>query len=178
MTRAFLIGFGDSIMELRHIRYFLAVAEERNFTRAAGRVGIAQPALSRQIKDLEAEIGATLFHRIPQGAALTEAGNAFLASVRTLPAQAAGAIHAARRAARGEIGALRVGFTGSAAFNPIVAAAVRSFRRTYPAVDLTLEEANTTRLATGLREGTFDAVFLRPGRACSTWAGFAATPSS
>jgi DNA-binding transcriptional LysR family regulator len=148
-------------MELRHIRYFLAVAEERNFTRAAARVGIGQPPLSQQIRDLEAEVGAPLFHRVPHGAELTEAGHAFLEVVRPLPLQAERAVLAARRAARGETGALRVGFTGSAPFNPVVTAAIRAFRRAFPEVELTLEEANTTRLVAALREGAVDAVFLR-----------------
>lgn len=148
-------------MELRHVRYFLAVAEEQNFTRAAARVGIGQPPLSQQIKDLEAEVGAPLFHRIPQGAELTEAGRAFLENVRAIPIQAERAIRAAQRAARGEIGSLRVGFTSSAPFNPVVTSTIRSFRRAYPDVDLTLEEANTTRLVAGLRDGELDAVFLR-----------------
>jgi DNA-binding transcriptional LysR family regulator len=148
-------------MELRHIRYFLAVAEERNFTRAAARVGIGQPPLSQQIKDLEAEVGAPLFHRIPQGAELTEAGRAFLENVRVIPMQAERAVQAAQRAARGESGSLRVGFTGSAPFNPVVTAAIRSFRRAYPDVNLTLDELNTTRLVASLRDGQLDAVFLR-----------------
>jgi len=148
-------------MELRHVRYFLAVAEEQNFTRAAARVGIGQPPLSQQIKDLEAEVGAPLFHRIPQGAELTEAGRAFLEIVRAIPTQAERAVRAAQRAARGEIGSLRVGFTSSAPFNPVVTATIRSFRRAYSDVDLTLEEANTTRLLGGLRDGELDAVFLR-----------------
>ena len=116
-------------MELRHIRYFLAVAEERNFTRAAARVGIGQPPLSQQIKDLESEVGTNLFQRLPQGAELTEAGRAFLEIVKGFPAQAERAVRAAQRAARGESGTLRVGFTGSAVFNPVVAGAVRKFRR-------------------------------------------------
>jgi hypothetical protein len=156
-----LDSFWKWAMELRHVRYFLAVAEERNFSRAAARVGIGQPPLSQQIKDLEAEVGAPLFHRIPQGAELTAAGHAFLENVRAIPLQAERAIRAARRGARGEIGSLRVGFTSSAPFNPVVTSTIRSFRRAYPDVDLTLEEANTTRLVAGLRDGELDAVFLR-----------------
>jgi DNA-binding transcriptional LysR family regulator len=154
-------------MELRHIRYFLAVAEERHFTRAAAKVGIGQPPLSQQIKDLEAEIGAALFHRVPQGAELTAAGKAFLEAVSDMPMLAERATKAALRAARGETGSLRVGFTASSAFNPVVPAAIRAFRRAYPDVDLTLEEANTTRLVAGLQDGSLDAVFLRPDAAGS-----------
>ena len=88
-------------MELRHIRYFLAVAEERHFTRAAAKVGIGQPPLSQQIKDLEGEVGAALFHRLAHGAELTEAGKAFLAGVKEMPLIAERATMAARRATRG-----------------------------------------------------------------------------
>src|SRR5580693_4583263 len=150
-------------MELRRIRYFLAVAQERHFTRAAAKVGIGQPPLSQQIKDLEGEVGAALFHRLAHGAELTEAGTAFLAGVKEMPLIAQRATMAARRAARGELGSLRVGFTSIATFNVVVSSAIRTFRRAYPEIYLTLEEANTTRLVIGLREGTLDAVFLRPG---------------
>jgi DNA-binding transcriptional LysR family regulator len=150
-------------MELRHIRYFLAVAEEQHFTRAAAKVGIGQPPLSQQIKDLEGEVGAALFHRLAHGAELTEAGKAFFTGVKEMPLIAERATMAARRAARGETGSLRVGFTSSATFDVAVSSAIRTFRRAYPQIYLTLEEANTTRLITGLREGTLDAVFLRPG---------------
>ena len=150
-------------MELRHIRYFLAVAEERHFTRAAAKVGIGQPPLSQQIKDLEREVGAALFHRLPHGVELTEAGKAFLAGVKEMPLFAQRATMAARRAARGELGSLRLGFTSTATFNVVVPSAIRNFRRAYPEIYLTLEEANTTRLVIGLQEGTLDAVFLRPG---------------
>jgi DNA-binding transcriptional LysR family regulator len=142
-------------MELRHIRYFLALVEERNFTRAAARVGIVQSAFSSQIRDLEKEVGARLFHRVPHGAELTSAGQAFLEAVRTIPA-------AAERAARGETGRLKVGFTASSAFNPAFPAAIKAFRQAYPDINLVLEEANTTRLIEGLEDGTLDAVFLRP----------------
>src|ERR1700731_1808165 len=128
------------MMELRHIRYFLAVAEERHFTRAAAKIGIGQPPLSQQIKDLEAEIGAPLFHRVPHGAELTSAGEAFLQAVKEMPALAERATKAARRAVRGETGSLRPGYTPSATFKPPVPSAIRAFRRAYPEVDLTLEE--------------------------------------
>jgi DNA-binding transcriptional LysR family regulator len=99
MILPLVIAFGDTV-ELRHLRYFLAVAEEGNFTRAAARVGIGQPPLSQQIRDLEAEIGTPLFHRVPHGAELTQAGRAFLEGVRRLPDQVAAAVRAARRAGR------------------------------------------------------------------------------
>jgi DNA-binding transcriptional LysR family regulator len=152
-------------MELRHIRYFLAVAEERHFTRAAARVGIGQPPLSQQIKDLETEIGAQLFHRVAHGAELTAAGEAFLKGVEEMPSLAERAKRAAQRASRGEVGSLRVGFTASSAFNGVVPTAIRAFRRAYADVELALEEANTTRLVAGLKEGSLDAAFLRPGDA-------------
>ena len=150
---------------MRHIRYFLAVAEERHFTRAAAKVGIGQPPLSQQIKDLEAEIGTQLFHRLAHGAELTAAGEAFLEGVKEMPALAQRATKAAQRAARGETGSLRVGFTASSAFNTVVPSAIRAFRRAYAGVELTLEEANTTRLVAGLQDGSFDVAFLRPGGA-------------
>jgi DNA-binding transcriptional LysR family regulator len=121
----------------------------------AARVGIGQPPLSQQIKDLEREVGVGLFHRIPQAAELTDAGRAFLDHVQAIPSQAERAV----RAARGEIGALRVGYTGSASFNSIVTGAIRSFKCAYPDVDLSLEEDNTTRLIAGLREHLLDVVF-------------------
>lgn len=150
-------------MDLRHVRYFLAVAEELNFTRAAARVGIGQPPLSQQIRDLEDELGVRLFHRTPSGAELTEAGQAFLESVRTLPDQFTNAARQAQRAARGETGSIRLGFTGSAGLNPVVPKAVRAFRRAFPGVELTLTEGNSAALADALRDGSQDAAFLRPG---------------
>jgi DNA-binding transcriptional LysR family regulator len=153
-------------MELRHIRCFLAVAEERHFTRAAAKVGIGRPLLSQQIKDLEAEIGAALFRRVAHGAELTPTGETFLA-VQEIPALAEPAKNAARRASRGEVGSLRVGFTASAAFNPVVPSAIRAFRRAYPGVALPLAEANTIPLVQGLLDGTLDAAFLRPDDAGS-----------
>src|ERR1700756_5616886 len=149
-------------MELRHIRYFLAVAEEKHFTKAAAKVGIGQPPLSQQIKDLEAEIGTPLFHRVPHGAELTAAGEAFLQGIKEMPMLAERAIKAAQRAARGETGSLRVGFTASAAFNTVVPSAIRAFRRAYADVELVLEEANSMRLVAGLQDGSLDVAFLRP----------------
>ncbi|MCG2842230.1 LysR substrate-binding domain-containing protein [Sandaracinobacter sp. RS1-74] len=149
-------------MELRHIRYFLAVAEEGNFTRAAARVGIGQPPLSLQIRDLETEIGAQLFHRVPHGAELTEAGRAFLEVARLIPVSAADAVRAAQRAARGETGQLTLGFTGTAALNPIVPASIRAFRRRFPDVEMKLEETNSVALIGGLLDGRLDLAILRP----------------
>ena len=149
-------------MELRHIRYFLAIAREGNFTRAAAGLGIGQSPLSLQIKDLEREVGALLFRRVPHGAELTPAGQAFLTVVDGMPGLAERGVRHAQRAARGEIGVLRVGFTASSVFNAVVPGTLRVFRRAYPSVELMLEEANTTRLTAGLDDGTLDIAFLRP----------------
>ena len=149
-------------MELRHIRAFLMIAEECSFTRAAARLGIAQPPLSAQVRQLEDHVGAPLFRRLPHGAELTPAGSAFLGVVREMPHLAERGRNAARRVARGEAGALTLGFTASSIFHPRVTRALAAFRATYPDVELTLEEANTARLLQGLREGSVDAAFLRP----------------
>lgn len=151
-------------MELRHIRYFLAVAAEENFTRAAQKLGIGQPPLSQQIRDLEREVGVQLFHRVPHGAELTEAGRIFREHVLSLPQAAAEAIGAARRAAKGEIGELRLGFTGATALNPIVPRLIRAFRRERPGLALRLVEANSLRLREDVVAGRLDVAILRPNR--------------
>ncbi|SFB65161.1 DNA-binding transcriptional regulator, LysR family [Rhizobium sp. NFR07] len=150
-------------MELRHLRYFIAVAEEGNFRRAAERIGIAQPPLSSQIKDLEDELEVQLFRRLPRGAALTEAGEAFLAEVIVIFRQVEFAKQMALRGAAGEFGRLRIGFTGSAAFNELVPKIIRSFRKAYPSVALTLAELNTRQLLDQIRSRSIDAAFIRPG---------------
>jgi DNA-binding transcriptional LysR family regulator len=155
-------------MELRHLRYFVAVAVERNFARAADKLGIGQPPLSQQIKSLERELGVELFVRTPQGAALTQAGEAFLVEARRVLDDAARAAQVAQRAARGESGQIRIGFTGSAAFNPLVPTLIQRYTQRFPAVQLTLDEANTPILVQGLAEGRHDAVFFRPGRTTLT----------
>jgi DNA-binding transcriptional LysR family regulator len=151
-------------MELRHIRYFLAVAEEQNFTRAAKKVGIGQPPLSQQIRGLENELGAPLFHRLSHGAELTSAGKAFLPEARAMLLQAERAKKMALLGARGQVGHLRVGFTGSAIFLPIVSEIVRTFHNTHPEVELSFTENDTTHLLTLLAEDTLDLSFIRPGR--------------
>ena len=149
-------------MELRHIRYFLAVAEEGNFTRAAEKLGIAQPPLSQQIRDLEREVGVQLFHRVPHGAELTSAGQAFMERVIVLPGVAREAAEAARRAARGETGTLNLGFTGASLLNPTVSRLIRTFRRDHPDVSFKLEEGNSVELREDLLNGTLDIAILRP----------------
>ncbi|EPE99992.1 LysR family transcriptional regulator [Rhizobium grahamii] len=150
-------------MELRHIRYFLAVAEEGNFTRAAAKLGIGQPPLSQQIRDLENEVGASLFHRVPHGAELTAAGNAFLPEGRAAIAAAEKAKLAAQRATRGETGRLALGFTASSAFNTAVSGTIRRFRSQWPDVSLSLTEMNSNWLMEKLLRQEIDVAFIRPG---------------
>lgn len=149
-------------MELRHLRYCVAIADEASFTRAAERLRIAQPALSRQIKATEQEIGVALFHRQARGVALTEPGRIFIEGARAILADVQGAVQKARRAARGEIGLLRIGFTGSASFNPFVTRAIRDYRTLYPYVDVELIEEATAPLLARFRDNRLDVAFLRP----------------
>jgi DNA-binding transcriptional LysR family regulator len=150
-------------MELRHIRYFIAVAEELNFTRAAARIGIGQPPLSQQIRTLEEELGESLFRRLSHGAELTAAGRAFLPEARKMIALSQRAKRTAQRGALGEIGQLRLGFTSSASYCRIVPESLRAFRSKYPEVEFSLMEADTTRLLEHLTRENIDAGFIRPG---------------
>ncbi|MBP0590806.1 LysR family transcriptional regulator [Paraburkholderia sp. LEh10] len=150
-------------MELRHIRYFLAVAEERNVTRAAEKLGIGQPPLSQQIHALESELGVRLFRRTGHGVVLTEAGEAFAIDARRLLTDATHAVKNAQSAGRGETGQLNIGFTGSAAFNPVVPNLIRQFRQSYPGVSLTLTEGNTAQLLAQLNDRRLDVAFVRLG---------------
>lgn len=149
-------------MDLRHMRYCIAIAEEGSFTRASQRLRIAQPALSRQIKSVEQEIGAPLFQRLSNGVALTDPGRVFITGARAALAEAAAAIQNARRAGRGELGLLRIGFTGSASFNPFVTGAIRDFRTAYPNVEVELVEEATASLLERFSAGRLDVAFMRP----------------
>lgn len=149
-------------MELRHLRYFLAIAETGNFTRAAQKLGIAQPPLSQQIRALEDEVGVQLFHRVAHGAELTEAGRAFLVEAEAALAAAHRAKLAAARAHRGEIGSLALGFTSSSGFNPIISATVDAFHHAWPDVRVSLDEMNTMPLYERLLRDDLDAAFVRP----------------
>jgi len=148
-------------MELRHLRYFVAVAEEGHITRAAERLGIQQPPLSQQIKALEAELDVQLLRRKARGVELTEAGRAFLADARGVLSQVDHAVATTRRTARGEEGRIAVGFTSSASFHPLVVRAIRRYRDAYPLVSLALEEGGTAELADAVRREQLDCAFIR-----------------
>jgi DNA-binding transcriptional LysR family regulator len=148
-------------MELRHLRYFVAVAEEGHVTRAAERLGIQQPPLSQQIQALERELDAQLFHRLPRGMELTAAGRTFLDEARVILGRTEQAMAAARRVARGEAGRIGLGFTSSASFHPFVPRLIRAFREAQPLVSLGLDESGTTELAEALQARKIDLAFVR-----------------
>ena len=137
-------------MELRHLRYFIAVAEELHFGRAAQVLGISQPPLSQQIQALEQEVGARLFERTNRRVELSEAGRLFLEEARLVLAQVDKAADVARRAQLGELGELKIGFTSSAPFNSTIPQAIFSFRQRFPAVHLNLREMSSTQVAEAL----------------------------
>ena len=149
-------------MELRHLRYFVAVAENLHFTRAAAKLGIAQPPLTQQIKALERELAVQLFDRSGRGVILTNSGLIFLAEARSILAQVAAAARKAKAAEVGVIGRLSVGFTESASFHPLVTEALQAFQLAYPDVELSLREAPSTQLVAALAADELHLAFVRP----------------
>lgn len=149
-------------MELRHLRYFVVTAEAQHFTRAAEILGMAQPPLSQQIRQLEHEVGTPLFDRTGRGVVLNDAGRAFLTCAQDILRRTDAAVQTAQRAARGEVGELALGFTESASFNGVVTEVIRQYRQRYPDVDMTLSQGDSETLVAQLREGAIDAAFVRP----------------
>ena len=148
-------------MELRHLRYFIAVAEEEHITRAAERLGIQQPPLSQQIKAIERELDVQLFRRKPRGVELTDAGRALLAEAKTILANFDRALETTRRTARGEQGRLCVGVAPTAPFLAVVPRAIRAFREAFPLVSLTLEEGLSNEVIERFAEEQMDVAFVR-----------------
>jgi DNA-binding transcriptional LysR family regulator len=148
-------------MELRHLRYFVAVAEELHFTRAAERLHIAQPPLSQQIRALEEELGVQLFVRTRRSVALTDAGGALLVRARELLAAAHALPEELRRVARGEAGELRIGFTSTLPLTRLLRDTVAGHRAAYPHVALQLREMHTAAQFEALRRGELDVGFVR-----------------
>jgi DNA-binding transcriptional LysR family regulator len=149
-------------MELRHLRYFLVVGEVLNFTKAAARLRVAQPALSRQVQNLEDEIGVDLLRRSPRGVTLTAEGKLFLKEVRELLKRADESVEKTRALARGEYGELHIGYIPIPTAE-ILPRALEAFRKAVPRVKLVLHDLSTDELISGLRDGTLDlAIMVQP----------------
>ena len=147
-------------MELRHLRYFVVVAEELHFRRAAERLHMSQPPLSQQIRALEEEVGATLLLRNQRRVELTAAGAAFLERAREILTLVEDAALEARRVQRGEVGRLAIGFVGSAMYS-FVPELLRAFREQFPDVVLRLQELGTSEQLRQLENGRLDVGFMR-----------------
>lgn len=148
-------------MELRHLRYFAAVVETESFTRAAEQMLIAQPAMSKQILDLERELGTTLFVRGAKGVSITAAGSRFYSDAKEILRLSEESVENARRAANGEIGSLSIGFFSSPTAR-FLAALVNQYKSKYPSVSIKLHELNPNKLLAGLIDGSLDIAFNRP----------------
>jgi len=147
-------------MELRHLRYFVTAGEEQHFNRAAERLHIAQPALSRQIQDLEEEIGCKLFDRLPRGVRLSAAGKCFMEEARQILAQVNEATARTKRIAAGQSGTLRVGFIESISWHGVVPASFRTFRERQPDVELQLKPPSSLEQIEAVHSGRLDAGFV------------------
>ncbi len=148
-------------MELRHLRYFVAAAEELHFARAAERLGISAPTLTVQIQELERTLRARLFARSKRSVALTPAGEAFLGEARLALAQVERAHSVAQRAGRGEIGRIEIGYVGSAAYSGALQAQIQRFRAARPEVEIVATERPMDDLPVMLEEGRVDVGFIR-----------------
>ncbi|PVZ20427.1 MULTISPECIES: LysR family transcriptional regulator [unclassified Pseudomonas] len=148
-------------MELRHLRYFVMVAEERHFTRAAARLNIQQPPLSQQIRALEDELGFKLFKRHPKGVDLTAGGEVFLNEARGILARVEEGARKAARAAQGIEGQLAVGLTSSAAAHPLIPRIIRAYRERFAGVAVSLREGSAQALTDAAIEGTVEVGILR-----------------
>jgi DNA-binding transcriptional LysR family regulator len=151
-------------MELRHLRYFVRVASELHFGRAAEQLGISQPPLSQQIRLLEAELGVQLFERSSRKVRLTVAGRLFLEEARATLERADHAVAVTRRAASGELGELSIGLSASGLFTPIFMESVAEFRRLYPEVHLDLLEKSVSAQRDAIENGSLDIGLIRSGR--------------
>ena len=150
----------DQDIELRHLRYFVAVAEELHFGRAAQRLHLSQPPLSQQIRKLEELLGYKLFVRTSRSVSLTAAGEAFLLRARRTLENVQRDMDETRSIGRGEVGSLNVGFVGSGMLT-MLPAIFKAYREAYPRVHLRLHESFTSRVMEGLESGTLDVGILR-----------------
>ena len=148
-------------MELRHLRYFVAVAEALNFTKASARLRVAQPALSRQMTDLEDELGVDLMKRSPRGVTLTAEGKLFLDEVRELLKRADESVEKVRALARGEYGELHVGYAPSPTVE-ILPPALAAFQKAVPRVKVLLHDLASDELIAGLQNGTLELAIMVP----------------
>jgi len=148
-------------MDIRHFRYFLAVARQRNFTRAAEQLGIAPPTLSRQIQDLENALGTRLFLRQQRDVSLTEAGAALLGDAEATVRQFEMAQRNAQRAGRGDIGHIELGYVASAVYSGLLQKQVQAFVSDYPDVSLNVRETPMASLPAMVLEGRFDLGYVR-----------------
>lgn len=160
----FICGIIDmqkvSIVELRHLRYFIAVAEEMNFRRAAEKLNMTQPPLSQQIQQLEAELGFALFHRKGRSISLTDAGAVFLKHVRQLLAELESAIQQSRRVDRGALGSLSIGFVETALYRGLPDV-IKRFQSQFPEVELSLKRLTSAEHLNALSTGKIDVGFCR-----------------
>ena len=148
-------------MDIRHFRYFLAVARHRNFTRAAEQLGIAPPTLTRQIQDMETELGARLFLRQSRDVSLTEAGAALVIEAEATVRQFESAQRNAQRAGRGDVGHIELGYVASAVYSGVLQKQVQNFAAQFPDVSLNVRESPMASLPNMILEGRFDLGYVR-----------------